>query len=123
MTPWPTAHPVEGKCIAWPGISPESAQAAHNAAHKTANVTIVVYFQRDTGAARSTLVMADSAGAAGGFAISVTATGAFEAYLRGSTGTAGHVDQSSRQRAAQSGLCHSVPLWRAGRYRSRARDV
>ena len=51
---------TDGTCIAWQRVSGEYAQAAHNAAHKTASGTIVVYFQRDTSTIeKSQLVEAD----------------------------------------------------------------
>ena len=81
--------PVDGTCIAWPGTAGDYAEAAHNAAHKTLAGTVVVYFQRDSAAQKSQLIMADQAPvAAGGMAIGVTAVGAIDAHIRGTGGTA-----------------------------------
>lgn len=40
--------PADGTCTAWTGALESYADAAHNAAHKTAEGTIVVSFQLDT---------------------------------------------------------------------------
>ena len=80
---------TDGTCIAWPRTPGEYAQAPHNAAHKTANGTIVVYFQRDTSTAeKSQLIEADNlpAGTAGGMAIGINTNGAPDAYIRGAGG-------------------------------------
>ena len=78
--------PADGRCIAWPGTAGVYAQAAHNAAHKTAQGTIVVTFQRDTANQQSTLVAADAnsvtVGVPGGLSVEVTATGQPRAFLR-----------------------------------------
>jgi hypothetical protein len=63
--------PVNGKCIASPGIAGVYAQAEHNAAHKTAEGTIVVSFQHDSLGQKSTLVAADANATAGGLPLEV----------------------------------------------------
>ena len=75
--------PADGMCIAWPGTGGDHAEAAHNAAHKTAEGTVVVNFQRDTAIEKSQLIMADSSAAAGGMAIGININGAPDAYIRG----------------------------------------
>lgn len=81
---------ANGKVLAWPGTTSVYAQAPHNAAHKTANGTVVVTFQRDTTAAKAVLVAADANGTAErGLSIEVTAAGEPRAFLRNaSTGAA-----------------------------------
>lgn len=78
----------DGTCIAWSAATGDYAEAAHNVAHKTAAGTVVVYFQRDTAAQKSQLIIADQTPVAvGGMAIGVTATGAIDAHIRGAGGT------------------------------------
>ena len=78
---------ADGTCIAWPGTSGVYAEAAHNAAHKTAAGTIIITFQRDAEVEKSTLVCADASAAAGGLSVEVQTNGAYRAFLRGSTGS------------------------------------
>jgi hypothetical protein len=83
--------PVDGKCIAWPGMAGIFAEAPHHADHKTPQGTIIVNFQHDSLAAKSTLVAADrSAGGTssgpGGLSLEITAAGAPRCYLRPQSG-------------------------------------
>jgi hypothetical protein len=74
--------PGDGKCIAWPGSGGVFAEAAHNAAHKTAQGAIAITFQRDTADQKSVLVAADASAAAGGLSVEVTPSGQPRAFLR-----------------------------------------
>lgn len=76
-----------GEVIAWTGAAGQYAQAAHNLAHKTAQGTIVVTFQRDSATVKSALVAADANSAAGGLSVEVEANGAARAFLRNATGS------------------------------------
>jgi hypothetical protein len=73
---------ANGECIAWPGAVGVYAEAAHNAAHKTPQGTIVVTFQNDNLAQKSTLVAADASNAAGGLALEVQTDGSPRCFLR-----------------------------------------
>lgn len=74
--------PADGTCTAWTGALESYADAAHNAAHKTAEGTIVVSFQLDTLSQKSTLVAADANSAAGGLSMEVQTNGAPRCFLR-----------------------------------------
>lgn len=73
---------TDGKTVAWTGNVGEYAEAANNAAYKTAEGTIIVTAQHDSLTEKSTLVAGDSTGAAGGFSIEVNTNGSPRAYLR-----------------------------------------
>jgi hypothetical protein len=78
--------PLDGECIAWPGTPGVYAEAGHNAAHKTAEGTIVVTFQHDSLGEKSTLVAADSNSSPGGLSLEVQTDGSPRCYLRRQTG-------------------------------------
>jgi hypothetical protein len=74
--------PADGQCIAWPGAAGVFAEAAHNAAHKTPQGTIVVTFQHDSLAHKATLLTADANEAAGGLSVEVLPDGTPRCFLR-----------------------------------------
>lgn len=78
-----------GACIAWSGATGEYAEAAHNAAHKTAEGTIIVYHQHDKLDEKATLVSCDQSGTgAGGLSIEVNQNGSPRAFMRDATDAA-----------------------------------
>jgi hypothetical protein len=73
---------VGGTCIALPGFHGNAIDIPHADELKTAQGTIVITFQRDTGSTKAIIVAGDADGAAGGFSMEVSASGALRAFLR-----------------------------------------
>lgn len=79
---------LNGEIIAWTGTGEDYAQLGTNAAHKTANGTIVVNFQCDTLNQQATLVTANAtAGQPGEFTTHININGSPQFTLRNPTGT------------------------------------
>ena len=73
---------ADGTVLAWPGTPGVYAEAAHNAAHKTASGAIVVTFQCDILDAKAVLVAGDANTAAGGFSLEINADGSPRFFIR-----------------------------------------
>lgn len=82
--------PTDGLAIAWPGTTGDFATAAHNALHKTAQITVVVTFQRDTANERGVLIASNQTvpTRAGEFEMVVNINGSIQAVMRDAAGVA-----------------------------------
>jgi hypothetical protein len=78
---------TDGKCIAWSGNTGEYAQVNHNSLHKTADGTIVITGQCDRLDEKSTLLVGEVGGTAGGFAVEINTNGSVRAFLRNASST------------------------------------